>query len=118
MTYDKNNVFAKILRGEIPNDTVYEDDYTLAFNDLYPKSKTHIIVIPKGEYSDFIDFNQNAKNDEIAAFFKTVSNIAKENDIASACQILANCGQGGGQEIPHFHVHLVEGQAVHFNIKQ
>ncbi|MCV6599129.1 MAG: HIT domain-containing protein [Alphaproteobacteria bacterium] len=112
MEYDKNNIFAKILRGEIPNDTVYEDEYCLAFNDLYPKSEVHIVAIPKGEYINFAHFNSNASDIEISNFFKAISNIIREKNIELGCQILSNCGEKGGQEIPHFHMHILSGNKI------
>lgn len=114
MEYDKNNVFAKILRGELPNKTVYEDEYVLAFHNIYPQSDIHILVIPKGEYRTFIDFCLNAKNDEKDAFFTAVAKIAKEKEIEESCQLLANCGEKGSQEIPHFHMHITSGNALKF----
>ncbi len=113
MSYDVNNIFAKILRGEIPNDTVYEDDYVLAFRDLYPKAPVHILVIPKGEYIDVADFGAHAKEKEIAAFWRAVAVIAEEQGLpAGGFRTIANTGLHGGQEVPHFHVHILGGKAL------
>ncbi len=114
MTYDKNNIFAKILRGEIPNDTVYEDDHVLAFNSIDPKTEIHVIVISKGLYSDYIDFSNNASNEEISTYFKAIAQIAKEKNIDEGCQILSNCGEGSGREVAHFHSHLFSGDFIKF----
>ncbi len=111
--YDKNNIFARILRGEIPCNKVYEDDHVLAFRDLYPKAPVHILVIPKGAYMSIVDFGANATEAEITAFHRAVATIAAENDLAgSGFRTIANTGLNGGQEVPHFHIHLLGGHKL------
>ena len=111
--YDDQNIFAKILRGEIPNKTVYEDEHALAFHDINPQAPTHILVIPKGEYVSYDDFSQNASEAELAAFARAVGRIAREQGIAEAgYRILANSGADAHQEVPHFHVHLFGGRPL------
>lgn len=112
-TYDQNNIFAKILRGEIPCKKVHEDDHVLAFHDIGPKAPVHILVIPKGPYVDIADFGARATADEIAGFFRAVSKIAAEAGVDhSGFRTIANTGLNGGQEVPHFHVHILGGSAL------
>jgi histidine triad (HIT) family protein len=111
MAYDRNNIFARILRGEIPCNKVYEDALVLAFHDISPQSPTHVLVIPKGEYVSFDDFSQNASAEEIAALVRAVGRIAREQGVAeSGYRILANTGPAAHQEVQHFHVHLFGGR--------
>lgn len=111
--YDENNIFAKILRGEIPCDKVYEDDYVLAFNDISPQAPTHILVIPKGAYISIDDFGINAPANEVKGFFAAVAKIVQESGLTEkGFRSIANTGEHGGQEVPHFHVHLLGGKAV------
>lgn len=111
--YDENNIFAKILRGEIPCDKVYEDDHVLAFNDIAPQAPVHVLVIPKGAYVSIDDFGANASAEEMKAFFKAVALIAKEKGIIeSGFRSITNTGEDGGQEVPHFHMHLLGGAPV------
>jgi histidine triad (HIT) family protein len=111
MAYDRNNIFARILRGEIPCNKVYEDAHVLAFHDISPQSPTHVLVIPKGEYVSFDDFSQNASEEEIAALVRAVGRIAREQGVAeSGYRILANTGPAAHQEVQHFHVHLFGGR--------
>jgi histidine triad (HIT) family protein len=111
MAYDRNNIFARILRGEIPCNKVYEDAHVLAFHDISPQSPTHVLVIPKGEYVSFDDFSQNASAEEIAALVRAVGQIAREQRVAeSGYRILANTGPAAHQEVQHFHVHLFGGR--------
>ena len=111
MAYDRNNVFARILRGEIPCNRVYENEHVLAFHDIHPQSPTHILVIPKGEYVSFDDFSEKASTEEMAALVCALGNIAKEQGVAeSGYRILANTGPAAHQEVPHFHVHLFGGR--------
>ena len=111
MTYDRNNIFARILRGEIPCNKVYEDAHVLAFHDISPQSPTHILVIPKGEYVSFDDFSQNASPEEIAALVRALGQIAREQGVAgTGYRILANTGAAAHQEVQHFHVHLFGGR--------
>lgn len=111
MTYDDQNVFAKILRGEIPCDKVYEDDYALAFNDISPQTPTHILVIPKGKYISMADFSTNASDAEIAGFVRAVGAVAREKGLEDpGYRLLANHGRDAHQEVPHFHVHIFGGR--------
>jgi histidine triad (HIT) family protein len=113
MPYNPQNIFAKILRGDIPCHKVYEDDHVLAFHDIHPQAKIHILVIPKGAYVDMTDFSKNASEREIAALFRAVAKIAKDHDLeSSGYRILSNQGINGGQEVPHLHIHLFGGQAL------
>lgn len=113
MTYDSNNIFARILRQEIPATIVYEDNHVLAFNDVAPKAPVHILVIPKGPYQHFDDFTQNAPAAEVAHFFKIVGQICHDQNLSTAgYRILSNCGLNGGQEVPHFHVHICAGKRL------
>ncbi len=113
MTYDENNIFAKILNGDIPCNKVYEDDYVLAFRDIAPQKKTHILVIPKGKYMDLVDFSTNANTDEIVGFYKAIARIAEDEGLnENGFRSIANSGEFGGQEVPHFHMHLLGGEPV------
>jgi diadenosine tetraphosphate (Ap4A) HIT family hydrolase len=110
MSYDSNNIFARILRQEIPCDRVYEDDKVLAFKDIRPKAPIHLLVIPKGAYRNFHDFNGNAPAEWVAHFYKTVSDLAKDHSLdETGYRIVANCGAHAGEEVPHFHVHILGG---------
>jgi len=111
--YDDKNIFARILRGEIPNDTVYEDDRVLAFRDIRPQAPVHVLVIPKGRYVSVADFGARAAPEEITAFWRAVSLIAEEQGLPdSGFRVIANTGLHGGQEVPHFHVHILGGKAL------
>ena len=113
MSYDENNIFAKILRGEIPNDTVYEDDAVLAFRDIAPQAPVHVLVIPKGPYVSLDDFTQKVPAEEVGRFFKTVGEIARSLGLDGAgFRTIANTGADGGQEVPHFHVHICGGRRL------
>ena len=113
MAYDPNNIFAKILRAEIPCKKVYEDDHVLAFHDVQPQAPVHILVIPKGAYKDMDDFTAKASAEEIAALFKALGQIARDNGLADGgYRVISNCGADGGQEVPHLHLHLVGGQPL------
>lgn len=113
MTYDRDNVFAKILRGEIPAPRLYEDDYALAFPDLHPQAPTHVLVIPKGEYVNMDDFTAKASEAEIAGFFRAVGTVARQLGVADGgYRLLANTGANGGQEVMHLHVHLFAGRPL------
>ena len=113
MNYDKNNIFAKILRGEIPCKTIYENDYVLAFHDINPQKKIHVLVIPKGEYIDLNDFSINASDKEIVGLIKGVATVAKKMGIADGgYRSLVNIGENGGQEVPHLHIHLFGGEKI------
>ena len=111
--YDGDNIFARILRGEIPNRTVYEDEHALAFHDIAPAAPVHILVIPKGPYVSWDDFSANAPDAEIAGFVRAVGRVAREQGlVASGYRLLANVGHNGGQEVPHLHVHLFGGRGL------
>jgi histidine triad (HIT) family protein len=111
--YDDQNIFAKILRGEIPNRTVYEDDHALAFHDINPQAPLHVLVIPKGAYVSWDDFSANAPDAEIAGFIRAVGHVAREAGLVEpGYRLLANIGVDGGQEVPHLHVHLFAGRLM------
>lgn len=111
--YDDENIFAKILKGDIPCDKVYEDDHVLAFNDIAPQAPVHILVIPKGKYVSIDDFGANAPAEEVKAFFAAVAKIAAEKGITDdGFRSIANTGLNGGQEVPHFHLHLLGGKHI------
>lgn len=113
MAYDRENIFAKILRGEIPCDKVYEDDHVLAFNDINPQAPTHVLVIPKGAYVSMDDFTASASDSEIVGFFRAVGAIARQLDLAApGYRLLANIGEDGMQEVPHLHIHLFGGKKL------
>jgi len=108
--YDPANIFAKILRGEIPCKLVYEDEHALAFHDIAPQAPVHILVIPKGAYVSWDDFSATATDAEIAGFIRAVGHVAREQElVAPGYRLLANVGGHGGQEVPHLHVHLFGG---------
>jgi len=108
--YDDNNIFARILRGELPSKKVYEDDHVLAFHDINPLAPVHILVIPKGPYVSWDDFSQKASDAEIAAFVRAVGKISRdENLVERGYRVLANTGLRGGQEVPHLHMHIFGG---------
>ena len=111
--YDSNNVFARILRSELPSKKVFEDEHTLAFHDINPLAPHHILVIPKGPYVSWDDFTANASDSEITAFVRTVGKIAREAGmVAPGYRLLVNTGGHGGQEVPHLHVHLFGGRPL------
>ncbi len=111
--YDDGNIFARILRGEIPNRTVYEDDYALAFHDIDPQAPHHILVIPKGRYVSWDDFSANAGEAEIAGFVRAVGRVARDAGlVAPGYRLLANTGGHAHQEVPHLHVHIFAGQPL------
>src|SRR5712692_3493008 len=111
MAYDRNNVFARILRGELPCNKVYEDQHVLAFRDIQPQAPTHIVLIPKGEYVSVDDFSAHASEAEHAAFIRAIGHIARAEGVAeSGYRILSNHGAAAHQEVPHFHLHLFGGR--------
>ncbi|MFA5040803.1 MAG: HIT domain-containing protein [Bdellovibrionales bacterium] len=111
MAYDSNNVFAKILRGEIPCKKAYEDEFALAFHDIHPKAPVHLLVIPKGPYATFDDFAANANADEIAGFYRALEKvIASAADISKGYRLISNAGPHSHQEVPHYHVHVLGGR--------
>lgn len=113
MAYDPDNIFAKILRGEIPCNKVHEDDYTLAFHDIAPQAPVHVLVIPKGAYVSMNDFTANARDVEIGAFFRAVGKVAEMVGVTEdGWRMIANTGANGGQEVPHLHVHICGGRKL------
>ncbi len=113
MAYDRNNVFARILRGEIPCKKVYEDEHVLAFHDINPQAPLHVLVIPKGEYVSLDDFSAKASSDELAAFLRALGEVARRQGVVeSGYRILANHGRDAHQEVPHFHVHIFAGRPL------
>ena len=113
MAYDTNNIFAKILRGEIPNQTVYEDEYVLAFRDIRPQAKAHVLIIPKGPYESLEDFSAKASDAELLAFTRAIAKVSKLAGIdVTGYRAIANTGADGHQEVPHFHLHLLGGQRI------
>jgi diadenosine tetraphosphate (Ap4A) HIT family hydrolase len=113
LPYDDNNIFARILRGEIPSKKVYEDEQALAFQDINPLAPTHILVIPKGRYVSWDDFSANASEAEIAGFVRAVGKVARDAGLVeSGYRLLANTGLNAGQEVPHLHVHVFAGRPL------
>ena len=116
MSYDDNNVFAKILRGEIPCKKIYEDEFVLSFYDINPQKKIHALVIPKGKYVDLDDFSTKASADEMVGLLKGITIVAKNLkisvDTGKGYRALANISEDGGQEVPHLHFHLFGGEKV------
>lgn len=113
LPYDDDNVFAKILRGEIPSRKVYEDDWAYAFHDINPQAPTHILVIPKGRYVSWDDFSARASDAEIGGFIRAVGHIAREaGHVEPGYRLLANVGDHGGQEVPHLHIHVFAGRPL------
>lgn len=111
--YDRDNIFAKILRGEIPCRKVFEDEWALAFHDIAPQAPVHILVVPKGEWVSWDDFSARAAPEEIAGFVRAVGQVARENGLVEpGYRLLANVGGHGGQEVPHLHVHLFGGRPL------
>jgi len=111
--YDDSNIFARIVRGEIPSKRLYEDDYALAFHDINPAAPTHILVIPKGAYVSWDDFAAKASEVEIAGFVRAVGKVAREaGAVESGYRLLANTGLNAGQEVPHLHVHIFAGRPL------
>lgn len=111
--YDDTNVFARILRGELPCKKAYEDEHVLAFHDIQPQAPTHVLVIPKGAYVSADDFGERASPEEALAMFRAVSRIAREVGAAEqGYRILANHGRNAGQEVPHFHIHIFAGKPL------
>jgi len=111
--YDDNNIFAKILRGEIPSRKVYEDEYALAFHDINPQAPHHVLVIPKGRYVSWDDFSATASDAEIAGFVRAVGKVAREAGMVEpGYRLLANVGPDSHQEVPHLHVHIFAGRPL------
>ena len=117
MNYDKNNIFAKILRKEIPCEKIYEDDFVLAFHDINPQKKIHALVIPKGEYINLDDFSANASEKEISGLIRGIGIVAKKIGVSEVVKgggyrSLVNVGENGGQEVPHLHFHIFGGEKI------
>ena len=116
MSYDENNIFAKILRGEISCKKIYEDDFIMSFHDINPQKKIHALVIPKGKYVDLDDFSSNASSEEIVGLLKGINIVAKKLkisvDTGKGYRALANISEDGGQEVPHLHFHLFGGEKI------
>jgi histidine triad (HIT) family protein len=111
MAYDRNNIFARILRGEIPCTKVYEDEHVLAFRDIQPQAPSHVVLIPKGQYVSADDFSAKASDAELAAFMRAIAKIAKsEGIVEGGYRILSNHGRAAHQQVPHFHLHLFGGR--------
>tara|TARA_B100001121_G_C18610796_1_gene584293 strand:- start:708 stop:1073 length:366 start_codon:yes stop_codon:yes gene_type:complete len=116
MSYDNSNIFAKILRGEIPCKKIYEDNFVLSFYDINPQKKIHALVIPKGKYINLDDFSKNASDKEIVGLIKGINIVAKKigisSEIGKGYRALANISENGGQEVPHLHFHLFGGEKI------
>ena len=116
MSYDDNNIFAKILRNEIPCNKIYEDEFVLSFHDINPQKKIHALVIPKGRYVDLDDFSQNASSEEMVGLLQGINTVAKKLNISvdtgKGYRALANISENGGQEVPHLHFHLFGGEKI------
>jgi histidine triad (HIT) family protein len=111
--YDEANIFARILRGELPCNKVYEDEHALAFHDINPQAPVHILVIPKGAWVSWDDFSERAPAEEIAGFVRAVGHVAREAGlVAPGYRLLANAGMNSGQEVPHLHVHIFGGRPL------
>lgn len=113
MSYDDSNIFARILRGEIPCDKVYEDEFALAFHDVNPKAPVHVLVIPKGKYKSMTEFTMEAKDEEIAGLFRALGRVLEVLKLKEkGYRMLANTGIDGGQEVPHLHLHVFGGKTL------
>lgn len=117
MAYDDQNIFAKILRGEIPNDTVMENEHVLAFRDINPQAPSHVLVIPKGAYVSFDDFAANASDEEIVAYIRAIGEVARDEELSPSeghdgFRVISNAGENGVQEVPHLHMHVVGGRKL------
>lgn len=113
MAYDPNNIFARILRGEIPCEKLYEDEFALAFPDIRPQAPSHVLVVPKGPYISLQEFGESATPAEITGFFRAVSLVAKRLGVAEpGYRLIANVGPDSQQEVPHFHVHILAGRKL------
>ena len=116
-TYDDQNIFAKILRGEIPNNTVHETEYALAFEDINPQAPTHVLIIPKGPYVNFDHFADAASDAEITGYVKAIGHVCEKLGISegkggNGYRMLSNSGSDGVQEVPHLHVHVCAGRTL------
>ncbi|SDE57873.1 histidine triad (HIT) family protein [Salipiger thiooxidans] len=110
-SYDDENIFAKILRGEIPNDTVFETEHSLAFNDIRPQAPIHVLVIPRGKYVNYDDFAANASDEEILDYTRAIAKVCEMKGVeAEGFRMISNAGHNGVQEVPHLHVHILGGR--------
>jgi histidine triad (HIT) family protein len=113
MSYDSSNIFARILRGEIPSKKVYEDDHVLAFHDVNPRAPVHVLVIPKGAYVSTDDFHAKASDAEVAALMRAIGKVARVMGVGeSGYRVIANTGKHGHQEVPHLHFHVIGGKQL------
>lgn len=113
MPYDDTNIFARILRGEIPSKKIFENEEVLAFEDVHPAAPAHVLVVPKGQYVSFDDFTQKADDATVARFFKTVRQIAAQLGLpANGYRLITNHGAHASQSVPHFHVHIIGGRSL------
>ena len=113
MSYDNNNIFARILRGEIPCNKVYEDDFALAFHDIHPRAPVHVLVIPKGAYVSMADFSANAPAELVAGYVRAIGTVARQLCVEeTGYRLLANTGEHAHQEVPHLHVHIFGGRPL------
>ena len=116
MSYDDSNIFAKIVRKEIPCNKIYEDDFVLSFHDINPQKKIHALVIPKGKYVDLDDFSLNASTEETVGLIKSINIVAKKlgisTEVGNGYRVLSNVSNDGGQEVPHLHFHLFGGEKI------
>lgn len=113
MTYDSNNVFAKILRGDIPAPKIHEDEHSIAINDINPRAPVHALVIPRGAYTDIADFTARASDAEIVGLMRAVGKVARDAGLdAGGYRVITNCGTNGGQEVPHLHFHVLGGRKI------
>ena len=116
MKYDDQNIFAKILRGEIPCEKIYEDEFILSFHDINPQKKVHALVIPKGRYVNLDDFSKNASSKEMEGLLKGINIVAEKLgisvDTGNGYRVLSNISENGGQEVPHLHFHLFGGEKI------
>jgi len=111
--YDDSNIFAKILRGDLPSKKIYEDEWALAFHDINPLAPVHILVIPKGAYVSWDDFSEKASDAELAGFTRAIGKVARDQQlVVQGYRLLANTGKRAGQEVPHLHVHIFGGQPL------
>lgn len=123
MAYDDQNIFAKILRGEIPNSTVMENEHVLAFRDINPQAPNHVLVIPKGAYETFDDFAANASDAEIVAYVRAIGEVSVQEGVAPSeggegYRLISNAGENGLQDVPHLHVHMVGGRRLGWMLKR
>ena len=113
MTYDSNNIFAKILKKEIPSNPIFENEHVFAFNDIDPKAPIHVLIIPKGSYMDSFDFYKNGSDNEIIVFERAIPEIAEQLNIdKKGYRLISNCKEDSGQEVPHYHVHMIAGKKL------